>query len=205
MKNKFQNIVIVILIIIIVLSKMFEPQPTNLKEYIKIGGKKYELLSKNIDTIYLDSIVYIPEYKPVFIDSIVTVEVPQDVDTLAILKDYYSKYVYLDTIPINSIGFAYISDVIFKNRIHSRAARFDYKIPVIKQSLIIKELPKNKVFVGLTIGMNRTTFLNHTTVNVLLLNKRDRMYSLGVGIKNEQQTIVPFVQGSIYWKIKLKK
>lgn len=208
MKIKFNKIVIIILIVTIVLMRMFQPKPTDLKEYIKIGGKKYELLSKKVDTFYIDTTTYIAPYvpkpqPPIIIK--VPIEIPQNVDTLAILKKYYAKNIYKDTIKIDSIGFAYINDVVSENKITSRFAKFNYKIPVITNTSIAKEPPVNKVFIGGELGINRINFLNHFSVNTLLLTKRDKMYGLKIGAMNQQTEIVPFVAGSIYWKISLRR
>lgn len=206
MKIKFNNIVIIILIVTIVLMRMFQPKTIDLKEYIKIGGKKYELLSKKVDTVYIDTTTYIAPYIPKPQPPII-IEVPIDVeiDTLAILKDYYVKNIYKDTIKIDSIGYAYINDVVSENKIMSRFAKFNYKIPVINNTSFVKKSPVNKVFIGGELGFNKTNFLNHFSVNTLLLTKLDKVYGLQIGAMNQQTEIVPFVAGSIYWKISLRR
>ena len=72
------------------------------KEIINVDGKDYELLSQKIDTVVVEKEVKVPTYVPKYIEKIVTetveVEIPMDVDSLAIIKDYFSKYQVKDTL-----------------------------------------------------------------------------------------------------------
>jgi len=60
-----------------------------------------------------------------------TVEVQKvlEVDTLEILKDYFEKYVYLDTIPIDTLGYVTIIDTLSQNRILYRKPTINIQIP----------------------------------------------------------------------------
>ena len=68
------------------------------KKIIKVAGKKYQVVKTIIDTQYVKTtkILYkngktIYREKPIYID------IPNDIDTTEIIKDYYSKVFYDDT------------------------------------------------------------------------------------------------------------
>lgn len=210
--KSIKNWIIVILIGIVVIMRILQPAPTDLTEYIKINGKKYELLQQKIDTVWIPQKTIVKtEYVPVPATPIPTPQpIPQDIDTLAILKDYYAKYTYTDEIKMDSIGVVYINDTISQNKIISRSARFEYKLPTITKTTFVKEPPVTKLFIGGSIGFNKPTFINHITGKLILLTKKDRMYGLGIGATTQQFTptksgITPFIEGSILWKIKLRR
>ena len=78
--------------------------------YVKIGGKKYELLKKEQKTVYIHINDTIKEYVPKYITKLKEIEVPvlpTKQDTLEILKDYYqnqNKYFGIDGVgEINEI------------------------------------------------------------------------------------------------------
>jgi hypothetical protein len=214
MKNvsKFYLILIGILVVIIVLMRMFQPKPVDLTEYIKIGSKEYILLSQNIDTVFVDKVVEIPVYVPVP-GKPIPQPLPPVVDTLSILKDYYSKYVYDDKIKIDSVGYAYIKDTVTQNKITSRTAKFVYKIPIITNTTIVKDLPKNQIYIGGGLGLDKVNLFNQVSGGFLLKTKSDKIYGLSIGVVNTpnrgltptQSEITPFISGSMYWKINLKK
>ncbi len=204
-KGKFYLAIIAVLVSIILLQRIFQPKPTDLNDYIKIGGKEYVLLSSKVDTLWLpQDTIKVPEYVPVPGD-VVTVEVPIDVDTIAILKDYYSKYYYSDVVPLDSIGTATISDTISKNKIISRSIIFDYKIPIIKETIVVQEDRVNKMFIGGGINVANEDFINSVYIGVILKTKRDKMFGLNIGASTVNNELFPYVGGSMYWKIRMRK
>ena len=70
------------------------------------------------------------------------------------------------------------------------------------ETIIVKELPKNQVYIGLSGGFDKVNVVNFIGPSLLLRTKSDKIYSIGVGY-SASKTIS--IQGSIYWKIKLKK
>jgi hypothetical protein len=205
-KLDFKTLLILTLFIIIILMKIFEKKPTNKGETIKIGGKKYEVVSHTIDTIEIthDSIVT-KKGKDIYHDTTIYVPIPVDkpIDTLSILKDYYSKNIYKDTLKFpNNLGSVDVTDTIFKNNILSRRWNLNLIERQIEDKLIVKELPKNQVYFGMVLGFDKANVVNFAGPSMVLKTKKDNMYSFGVGYSNAKTVSL---QGGIYWKIKLKK
>ena len=73
---------------------------------------------------------------------------------------------------------------------------------IINDKKIVKELPKNQLYAGGEIGVDRITGINFFGPNIVLKTKTDKMFSLGAGINNNRAITI---QGGVYWKIKLKK
>lgn len=207
-------IVIVLLIGIIVLIRACQPKSIDETEYIRIGGKKYELLSKTVDTTYIKVTDTITEYVPKYITRIETefVEIPADIDTLEILKDYYTKYAVNDTIPVNEYGIGIITDTITQNKIISRRIEWDLDIPIVKETITVKQLPKNQLYIGAGVGFDKVIFVNQVNAGLLFKTKTDKIYGLNVGLtntnfdlENNNGKLTPYVGVSMYWKIRLGK
>ncbi len=203
LKLDFKTLIIIVLILVILLMKMCtpKPQPGNT---IKVGGKKYQVIKTVTDTQYIRKTKTV--YKPgetIYVEKPIYVDVPKDVDTSEILKDYYAKYVYKDTIKLeDSLGMVTLTDTIQKNKIVGRKFKSDINQIVIKDSIFLKEIPKNQLYVGTVIGADRKVGFNHFGPTFVLKTKSDNMYSLGLGLNNNFTTSL---QLGIYWKIKLKK
>lgn len=209
--KKIQNYLIIGLFIVIGILWFTRPEPVDLKQYIKIGGKEYELLSKKRDTVYKDTTIYketyVPKPYPVKGDT-EYVEIPKNVDTTAILKDYFAKIQYRDTINYETFGNIIINDVISQNRIQSRTPIFNLKLPTITETLIVKELPKNQIYFGGGLGIDKVNFLNQAKAGLLWKTKQDKILGLHLGTSFNgpvENPTVPFIEGSIYWKIRLGK
>lgn len=182
-----------------------EPRP-DMNDYIKIGGKEYKKLSEKRDTIYQDTIIYKEKRVPVPVKEYIDVPIPVDVDTLEILKDFYTKRVYSDTL-LNIDGegsVATINDTISQNRIISRTARFDIKNKTITETIIVETPPRVKVFVGPGVDIGYNYGANGS---ILIKNKKDQVLQLQGGLQSVPGTndIKPYVGLGIYWKIKLRR
>ena len=79
------------------------------------------------DTIQIVLEKYTPKWKERIVTKYETIT--PLIDTVTILQDYYSKYVYNDTIHINTIGYAVINDTIMRNTIFSRNVSTNFLIP----------------------------------------------------------------------------
>jgi hypothetical protein len=134
------------------------------------------------------------------------VYIPLNIDSLAIITDYFSKYKYTDTLKLEGLGSGYVIDIISENRIQSREIRWDYKIPTILDTRIVKELPKNQVYIGVYSQFDKLNVVNSIGTGFILKTKNDRLYQLNGGISNSiNGQINPFIGGGLYWKIRLKK
>jgi hypothetical protein len=195
------------------------------KNLVKVDGKDYELLEQKIDTVFINKIVEVKKYVPKYVDRVVEkiVEIPADVDSLKIIEDYYSKYVVKDTLkltyefapeividsmgtkPNPTLGFGILTDTISQNQIVSRDVIWNFQVPTIYNTKVVKELPKRVFYYGVGAGFDQTNFINNAKFGLLYKDKQDKMWGLDIGALNVNSTIQPYIGGSMYWKISFKK
>jgi len=219
MKKYIKEIIIISLVVIIALQRGCGTDYGD-KEIVKVDGKDYELIKQETDTIYIEKEVQVTKYVPKYItkEIIKEVEIPIDVDSLAIIKDYFSKVTVTDTLnldydfpkevtdslgnkPASSLGYGILTDIISQNRIESREIDWFFKIPTVYNTTIVKELPKLEFYYGFGLGMDQTNGLGNFTGNLLVKTKKMNIYGLNIGMSNQLGQYKPFVGGSMYWKI----
>lgn len=217
--KRWREILIVLLIGIILFLRGCDADYGD-REIIEVDGKDYELIEKKVDTVFVEKEVKVTKYVPKYItkEVIKEVEIPANVDSLAIVRDYFSKITVVDTLqldydfptevtdslgnkPASNLGFGILTDVISQNRVESREIDWYFKIPTVYNTTIVKELPKNEFYFGLGAGIDQTNGLNNFSGNILLKNKKRNIYGLNVGLSNQLGQYKPFVGGSLYWKI----
>lgn len=148
-KNKWINSIgwlgFIITLIIIIFMQKCGNTITNLQPSYKITvNKYYDSTAKEIKVpvpIPGDSIPY---------------PVPTEVDTLAILKKYFTKY-YFEQVVEDSNLRAVISDTVFQNAIVSRKFSYKWKQPV---SIVTENktiLPPPRLSVGMDVMISKTT------------------------------------------------
>ena len=200
--TKFLWIVIGALLAIILVQRACN-KPSVANPTVKVDGKKYELVKQIHDTTYVpyDTIVYI-NGKDIYHNIKIYDTIPVNVDTISILKDYFTKNVYIDTLRFkDSIGYVSITDTIFKNTIANRTFKEYIDIKVITNTTIVKDLPKGQVYLGGTVGIEKPNLLL-IGPSLLYKTKSDKMHGIGAGFNSNLDL---YVQGSIYWKIQLRK
>lgn len=165
-------------------------------ETIKIGGKDYQVVKREIDTFYkIDKQVVYKKGKDIPYEVEVVKEVPANVDTLSILKDYYARVFYKDTFKLkDTLGYLVVNDTIFKNRISSRKFESFIKIPTIKETLYLKEI-SNNFYVGPSLQLGRIFSIG---ADAHVKTKKDFLLGFGVGVNSN---VSPYVRGSFSWKI----
>ena len=222
----FKEILIIGLIGVILLMRACSGDtvvdPTDI---VKVDGKDYELLEQKIDTVFINKIVEVKKYVPKYVDRVVEkiVEIPADVDSLKIIEDYYSKYIVKDTLKLDyefapdividsigtkpnpTLGFGIITDTISQNQIVSRDIKWNFQVPTIYNTKVVKELPKREFYYGFGTSFDQTNFINKANFGILYKDKKDKMWGLDVGVLNVNSTIQPYIGGSMYWKISFKK
>jgi hypothetical protein len=208
-----KNIAIVALIIFILL-EWFNPGGVMPGKKVYIEGKAYEVIKHDIDTIdVVKTKVITKKGQDIYHETIVEkqVVIPTIVDTQALLKDYYSKVLYKDTLVLpDSLGTIALLDTITQNKILGRTFNANVKQRTIKETMIVKELPKTQVYYGLTGGFNKADVVSNVGAGLLIKTKKDKIYNLGVGVSNRVSdgtngTLSPYIGGGVYWKIKFKK
>ena len=209
----FKNIAIAALIIFVLL-QWFNPGDILPGKKVFIAGKAYEVIKHEIDTVdIVKTKVVTKKGEDIYHETIVEKEViiPDVIDTMALLKDYYSKVLYKDVLVLpDSLGTVAVTDTISQNRILGRTFNASVKQRTIKETTIVKELPKTKLFYGLEGGFNKADFVSSVGAGVLINTKKDKIYQLGLGVTNQTTDgtnggFTPYVRGGVYWKIKFKK
>jgi hypothetical protein len=199
--STFYLIVIIALVAVIILLRSCSSTPTIINNR--------PIIVKSSDTVWLkhkDSIVYKPG-RPIYIPADTNEIIKRHltkIDTIAILKDYFAKYVYKDSIRIDSFGYAFLTDTITQNKIANRKVKLDYKLPVITNTTTITYPPKqiNQVYAGFNIIAGAPVGLTYIGPDFTLKTKSDKIYSIGAGFN--ATGAIQFKFGTA-WKIKLHK
>jgi hypothetical protein len=173
-----------------------------------------------IDTVFQDVKTETKVYVPKWRTRVETVEIPYQInapdipfDTAALLKDYFSKYATIDTVKLpygdstdREFGYGVIYDTISQNTIIARKIFWNYKIPTIKQTIIIHDKPRTQVYAGVLANVNSVQILSSVAGSILLKTKKDHIYSANIGVAdNGLGGAQPFIGIGTYWKIRLKK
>lgn len=201
--SKFFLIIITVLICIIGIEQCRSFQTRQKPETIKIDGKKYDIINRKIDTIYITktSTIYKPGKK---ISYEVLVEkpiyIPAKIDTSAIINAYFSKVIYKDTLKIDSIGYIAVTDTLYKNKILGRSWAYNIQQKIIKDQIIVKEAPRNQFYVGGSVITGNGRVL--AGPQILWKTKKDNIYGMNAYIDPYGN---PYYGLSLNWKIKLKK
>lgn len=197
-RDTYYSLIIAILIVIVLLMRSCGPS-TNCPD----GGKP--IVVTKIDTVFvtkeIPKTVYVPG---------VTVTIPgpttyKDIDTLAILQDFYSKRIYEDTIKLDTFGYVLVKDTISQNKIISRETQGEYIFPTITKTttITIPPKPKNQVYIGFDIMGSIKQPINYFGPSIMYKNKMDKVTEIGIGYDPyDNQAVGKF---GMKWKIRLKK
>jgi hypothetical protein len=167
------------------------------RDVLSINGKKYETIKHEIDTSYKTKPqIFYRKGKNIIHEVEVIKEIPANVDTASILKDYYAKVFYNDTFKLkDTLGYIIINDTISKNRILGRKLNSSINVPTIKETLYLKEL-NNNFFVGPSFQLGSVPSIGG---DIHLKTKKDMLFGVGAGLN---LNATPYIRGSVSWKIK---
>lgn len=199
-----KTIIIFGLIIVIFLLNMCSTDVSDDGKKVKIAGKTYTIIKHEIDTLVVPvkQIVY-RDGKEIYREKTVYVDVPSNVDTNNIIKNYYSQVVYKDTLRLgDSLGYISVVDTIFNNSILNRKWESYVNKFTIKETLYLKQDPRAQFFVGGFGGYNSGLNSVYLGPTVMLKNKNENTFNLGIGVGTGKEVLF---QGSIYRLIRLKK
>jgi hypothetical protein len=190
LKDYFKNIqtlLIVVLVVLLFLQRSCSSTPVPEPKVITETVTKW-------DTVSITKTEYIPKWKT----RIETIHdtIPSSIDTVAILKDYYAKYFYTDTIQIDTLGSIVINDTITRNLISMRDVQSNIFIPTTTITNTIY-LYKREFFGGISVGATNQAVQN-INGELLYINKKRQAYGFGIGLNPDFQ---PIFTGRIYWKI----
>lgn len=208
-KFDIQPIIICILLIIVFFEKCYDNGGE--KNVVTIDGKKFDLIKYNSDTFEVYSTTSLVKkgddiYKEIYrVDTLV---IENEIDTQAILKDYFVKNVYKDTFPLNDdLGFVFVVDTVTKNRLTDRKWTAHIKQRKIQDTKTVQEVKKNQYFIGVNANFDRVDYLNSVGTSLLVRNKKDKLYQFNLGLSTNQPAssttvFTPYVGGGLYWQIK---
>lgn len=206
-KSNFFLIIILVLIGVIVVQQCTSNNDID-KPTVTVDGKKYELLKHKIDTVVVDHFKtkYVKGediYHETIVEKEKRVEVPVYVkgDTIRIVEDYHKKVLYKDKLVLdNDLGTVELTDTISQNKIIGRKWNAQIKERTITDTKIVKELPKNQVYVGVGGVAGNSLILAGPTIS--LKTKKDNIYGLNVYV---DPNLNKYIGINLAWKIKLKK
>ena len=194
--KNFQSLIIIGLIIVIFLLRDCKGEskgtPIEPVTIVKIETK-YDTIVETVET-------YIPKYRTKVKYKTVhdTIEVHDTIpiDTASILKDYFETYAYTDTLKTDSVTFV-INDTISQNKILSRGInyRLIYPTTIISTE---REINKRELYIGFGLGGNKQQ-LSYVGSELMLRNKKEQIYGVGLGINNSFEPIITF---KMSWKVK---
>jgi len=185
--NSLQTVLILILVLVLLyLTQCSKTDPVEPEVIVTIETKW--------DTVNVVQTEYVPKWRTKIVTEHDTI--PADVDTMSILKDYYAKYYYTDTLTLDTLGYLVVNDTITQNSILSR--RFESKVQ-IPTTTITKEIYLNKREFYWGLGVHgRTDQLNYVGGEFMYRTKNKQVYGLGIGLN---QDLKPVVGGRMFWKI----
>ena len=190
MKDYFKNIqtlLIVVLAVLLFLQRSCSSTPP-------VEPKVITEIVTHWDTVKVETTEYVPKIIEKVVVDIDTFSAP--IDTVSVLKDYYAKYFYTDTIQIDTLGSIVINDTITRNLISMRDVQSNIFIPTTTITNTVY-LYKREFFGGVSVGGNQQMIQN-INADLLYVNKKRQAYGFGVGVNNEFQ---PIYTGRLYWKI----
>jgi hypothetical protein len=206
-KSNFFIIIILVLIGVIAFQQFTSSEDGD-KPLVNVDGKNYELLKHKIDTVVVDHFKtkYVKGeniYHETIVEKEKRVEVPVYIkgDTIRIVEDYHKKILYKDKLVLdNDLGSIELTDTISMNKIIGRKWNAQIKERTITDTKIVKELPKNQVYVGVGGVVGNSLVL--AGPNLSLKTKKDNIYGLNVYVDNN---LNKYIGVNLAWKIKLKK
>jgi hypothetical protein len=191
MKSLFKNLqtlLIVVLVIIIILLR-------NCKGKIVIPEPEIKIVKTTVvDTFEVEVPRYIPKWRDRWLPSDT---VFRDVDTAAILADYFTTYYYEDSLITDSVEIR-IKDSVSENQIISRnlACKLLYPTTTIVKT-ITEKINEREFYIGPKVysTMNQ---LQYVGVESVFRTRKRTALSIGVGVNEDFH-----VQGGIgfYWKL----
>jgi hypothetical protein len=117
---------------------------------------------------------------------------------------YYSKNIYKDSIPLDTIGYVDITDTIGQNRLLGRKWHPKYSITEKITTITNTIYPPQRfqVYFGGEILGNEKQIVDGAALDLLFKTKKDRIYTIGV--EKLLNYPITYKLGS-FWKINLRK
>lgn len=197
------------LIIIILLLLLYINNCQNIDDNtdtVVVDNKRYGVLKYKVDTVEKtktrtevkrgDDIFY----EKIYVD---TQYLYKDIDTANILIDFFTKVVFKDTLMLpDSVGFVFLIDTISQNKLQTRTFTAKYIERTIRETSVLKELPKNEYYFGFNTNIDKVSLINSLGTSILFKHKKNNnIYQLSTGLSQTNGNIIPYVGGGVYFKI----
>lgn len=152
------------------------------------------------DTVEVEKTEYVPKIVEKVVINIDTFSTP--IDTVSVLKDYYAKYFYTDTIQVDTLGSIIVNDTITRNLISFRDVQSNIFIPTTTVTNTVY-LYRREFFGGISIGgminpVQSESPIDYISGELMYVNKKRNVYGFGLGIDSDFH---PIISGRMYWKI----
>ena len=188
-KLDIKIIIIISLLVIVFLQTCGIVKKTKESSTVKINSEKFDIVSKKIDTLYLTITKVIKGndiYHKVIFEKDNTIKIPvlSKVDTNNIIKNYYAKIEYRDTLKIDTLGTITLIDTLFNNRILGRQWTTNIKERTIRETITVREKPRNNIYGGFNIFFNQQDF-NGINMGLILKSKKETIYQINLGLLNK--------------------
>lgn len=204
-----KTIIIILEFIIILLLKSGCGGDKTPGKIVRVEGKKYLVIQHSVDTVDVEKVKYITKRgADIYHDTTIYVPIYGPIDTMEIIKQYYAKNVFKDTLNLgDGLGYVYLNDTISENKLLFRNFESKIKQKIIKDVSIVKELPKRQVFYGFNIGLNKPQLFSSVEGGLIYKDKKDNILQFNLGLSNGNFTtynngLIPFIKVGSYWKIK---
>ena len=190
--GNFKNLIILVLIIVIIFLRQCsgdggEITPSEPTIITKVETK-YDTITKEVTK-------YVPKIITKIKTEIDTIRLTQKIDTVAILEDYFAKYVYEDFQQLDSLNLT-IRDTISQNKILSRKIFYDLIYPTTTVTET-KYINQREFYVG--FGLNGTSKqFNYVGGSILYRTRKKQMFGLGLGLNDQFQ---PIISTQFLWKL----
>jgi hypothetical protein len=185
--KNIQTLLVVVLAVLLFLQRGCSSTPSVEPEVITEVVTKW-------DTVKVEKTEYVPKIVEKVVVNIDTFSTP--IDTVSVLKDYYAKYFYTDTIQLDTLGSIIVNDTITRNLISFRDVQSNIFIPTTTITNTVY-LYKREFFGGITVGATNQAVQN-INAELLYVNKKRQAYGFGVGLNPQWQ---PVYTVRMYWKI----
>lgn len=188
-----KTVIIVLLLIVILLLRWCTPKP----DCPEIG-KTTIIETTTYDTIKETTPEYIPIPGPVSYD---TTYLYHDIDTAAILKDYFASYKYSDTVNLDSVKLI-IKDTVSQNKIKSRSVEYELLFPT-KTITITNDryLNRREFYIGPAIS-GATDGFKFVGIESIYRSKKNTTFKVNAGVNENFGVQVGL---GMHWKLKFKK
>lgn len=199
-----RNIIILILLGILISTRYTSCAGKNEKQkIIRVQGKPYKVVEHKIDTVEIIKKIFIEKPgRDIYHDTTIYVRVPVSIDTLEIIRAYFAKNVYKDTLKLNdSLGFVFIQDTISENKLAYRTYKAEVKERIIKETIYMTEAPKIQIYYGFEGIFDKEDLFKGVGGGLLLKTKKDKIFKLNLGVLNGTQKLDPYANFGMYWKI----